>query len=190
MEECRAEAVALYLASNPEILEIFGYESKQDKDDLTYFTFVVMVRAGIVRLHQPSGARKIRAESFETLQRALEFYDPEKGKHGQAHMEARLGITNWLIDNQLASIEFVRSSSGELTDAFARVDRQAVLSRSKEVMGRLLLEIQTRKSTGDRAGAEAFYKKLTKPSQEWIEELRPLVLGTSDHSAHLSMIRY
>ncbi|GAA5840612.1 hypothetical protein JCM5353_002086 [Sporobolomyces roseus] len=156
MEECRAEAVALYLASNPEILEIFGYESKEDKEDLTYFTFVVMVRAGI---------------------RALEFYDPEKGKHGQAHMEARLGITNWLIQEKLASIEFVRSSSGELTDAFARVDRQAVLSRSKEVMGRLLLEIQTRKSTGDRAGAEAFYKKLTKPSQEWIEELRPLVLA-------------
>jgi len=96
-------------------------------------------------------------------------------------------VTNWLIDNKLATIEFVRSSSGELTDAFARVDRQAVLSRSKEVMGQLLLEIQTRKSTGDREGAEKFYKKLTKPSQEWIEELRPLVLGTlCPKLAHLS----
>jgi len=50
MEECRAEAVALYLASNPEILEIFGYKTKEDQENLTYWTFVVMVRAGIVRL--------------------------------------------------------------------------------------------------------------------------------------------
>ncbi|GAA5943456.1 dipeptidyl-peptidase III [Sporobolomyces koalae] len=155
MEECRAEAVAMYLASNPEILEIFGYKSQQDKDDCTYWSFLVMVRAGI---------------------RALEFYDPVKDVTEQAHMRARLGITNWLIEHKLASIEFVRSDNGELVDAFARVDRSTILSQSKEVMGNLLLEIQTRKSTGDRRGAEEFFNKLTKPSQEWIDELRPLVL--------------
>ncbi|GAA6010697.1 hypothetical protein JCM11491_002901 [Sporobolomyces phaffii] len=157
MEECRAEAVAMYLASNPEILEIFGYNSQQDKDDCTYWSFVVMVRAGL---------------------RALEFYDPVKGVTEQAHMRARLGITNWLIDHKIASIEFVRSpDDGSLVDAYARVDRAACLRDSKRVMGQLLLEIQTRKSTGDRKGAEAFYDQLTKPTQAWVDELRPLVLS-------------
>jgi dipeptidyl-peptidase-3 len=49
MEECRAEAVAMYLASNSEILEIFGYKTQEEKDDCTYWSFVVMVRAGVVR---------------------------------------------------------------------------------------------------------------------------------------------
>lgn len=63
MEECRAEAVALYLASNREILSVFGFNSDQDADDLTYWTFVVMARAGL---------------------RALEFFD--NGKHGQVSL--------------------------------------------------------------------------------------------------------
>lgn len=59
----RAESVALYLATNKQILEIFSYKSQQDQDDLAYYMFLVMVRAGV---------------------RALEFYDPATGKHGQA----------------------------------------------------------------------------------------------------------
>ena len=62
-------------------------------------------------------------------------------------------------------------------------------------MGRLLLEIQVRKSTADGKGATGqfskgcakalgtdaflpaeFYKKLTAPSSHWVEKLRPLVL--------------
>ena len=90
-----------------------------------------------------------------------------------------LAVTNWLIEHGIASVEFVRDeTTGALVDAFARIDRKACLERSKEVMGRLLLEIQTRKSTGDRRGAEQFFEKLTKPSDEWVKELRPLVLCT------------
>lgn len=68
-------------------------------------------------------------------------------------MEARLGITNWLIQHDLASVAEVRNDEGELIDAFARVDRAAVLSKGKEVMGELLVNIQTYKSTGDGKGA-------------------------------------
>jgi len=68
-------------------------------------------------------------------------------------MEARLGITNWLIQHDLASVEEVRDAEGELIDAYARVDRAAVLARGKEVMGELLVNIQTYKSTGDGKGA-------------------------------------
>ncbi|KAL8283979.1 hypothetical protein RQP46_005092 [Phenoliferia psychrophenolica] len=156
MEECRAEAVALFLASNQDILNIFKYTTKEDSEDLIYYTFLLMARAGV---------------------RALEWYDPKTQKHGQAHMEARLGITNWLIDHGIASVEEIRSPSGELVNAYARVDKALVLSKGKEVMGKLLLEIQVRKSTGDGKGATAFYKKLTTPSPKWISDLRPLVLA-------------
>ena len=37
--------------------------------------------------------------------------------------------------------------------------------------------MQVRKSTGDGAGATEFYKKLTKPKDDWVSKLRPLVLG-------------
>jgi dipeptidyl-peptidase-3 len=92
-----------------------------------------------------------------------------------------------LIENKIASIEFVRDKDNKLVDAYARVDREACLARSKEVMGKLLLEIQIRKSTGDRKSAEIFYDQLTRPSKEWVEELRPLVLGSfSSHAPPFS----
>ncbi|KAG0659062.1 hypothetical protein C6P46_005358 [Rhodotorula mucilaginosa] len=156
MEECRAESVALYLASNRDIASIFGLTSRQDQDDLAYYTFVVMACAGV---------------------RALEWFDPATGRHGQAHMEARLGITNWMLDHGLGRVEYVEGKEGELVDAFVRLDRQAVLEKGKEVMGKLLVELQVRKSTGDGAGATEFYKKLTKPKDDWVSKLRPLVLA-------------
>ncbi|GAA5989450.1 hypothetical protein JCM10908_000478 [Rhodotorula pacifica] len=156
MEECRAESVALYLASNRDIASIFGLTTKEDQDDLTYYTFVIMARAGV---------------------RALEWFDPATGRHGQAHMEARLGITNWMLDHGLGKVKYVESEKGELVDAFVRLDRQAVLDKGKDVMGKLLVELQVRKSTGDGAGATEFYKKLTKPKDDWVSKLRPLVLA-------------
>jgi len=119
----RAEAVALYLAGNKQILEIFGFKTEQDQNDLAYGMFLVMARAGV---------------------RALEFFDPKTGKHGQAHMEARHGILRWLVQHGIASVDFVRDAGGKLVDAYAKIDREACLARGKEVMGRLLLEIQVR----------------------------------------------
>ncbi|BGP24644.1 hypothetical protein JCM10295v2_003562 [Rhodotorula toruloides] len=156
MEECRAEAVALYLASNADIATIFGHDTEEAQENLVYYTFLVMMRAGV---------------------RALEFYDPTTKKHGQAHMQARLGIAQWLIKHGIARVEFVHNDEGKLVDAFARVDRKATLERGKEVMGQLLVEIQVRKSTGDGPGATKFYTELTAPSEEWVEKLRPLVLA-------------
>jgi dipeptidyl-peptidase-3 len=108
--------------------------------------------------------------------RGLEFYDPKAKKHGQAHMQARLGITQHLIKEGLASLEEIRSSSGELQNAYVRVDRAAVLSRGAEVAGKLLIELQVRKSTADGAGAREFYANLTTPYNGWEGELRDLVI--------------
>ncbi|TFK94857.1 aflatoxin-detoxifizyme [Polyporus arcularius HHB13444] len=155
MEECRAETVALYLVSNLDILKIFGYTDKQTVEDLQYISFLLMARAGI---------------------RALEYYDPKTKKHGQAHMQARLGITQHLIKSGIARLEEVRAADGTLENAYVRVDREKVLKEGKAAAGKLLIELQVRKSTADGAGARAFYTELTDPLPGWDGEIRDLVL--------------
>lgn len=56
------------VVSDRNILKIFKYEDEQDVEDIQYVTFLIMARAGL---------------------KALEYYDPAKKKHGQAHMQAR-----------------------------------------------------------------------------------------------------
>ncbi|KAH7930761.1 dipeptidyl-peptidase III [Leucogyrophana mollusca] len=155
MEECRAETVALYLANNPAILKIFGYVEQKTAEDVVYITFLLMARAGL---------------------RALEFYDPATGKHGQAHMQARLGITLHLIKEGLVRLEEVRAADGTLENLYVRLDRKKVLAEGQAVAGKLLLELQVRKSTADGPGAREFYTKLTTPLPGWEGEIRDLVL--------------
>ncbi|RDB21380.1 Dipeptidyl peptidase 3 [Hypsizygus marmoreus] len=155
MEECRAETVALYLVGNLDILKIFDYTNKQDIEDIQYITFLLMARAGL---------------------RALEYYDPTTQKHGQAHMQARLGITQHLINSGIAHLEEVRDADGKLENLYIRVDRQKVLSEGKTATGKLLVELQVLKSTADGAGARAFYNKLTEPIAGWEGEIRNIVL--------------
>ncbi|KAJ6502555.1 aflatoxin-detoxifizyme [Mycena sanguinolenta] len=157
MEECRAEAVALYLCSNSEILSIFKYTDKKDIEDIQFISFLLMARAGI---------------------RALEFYDPATKKHGQAHMQARLGIMQHLFRSGLVSLDEVRDKNGALENLFVRVDRSRVLSEGKAVMGELLIELQVRKSTADGAGARQYYTDLTNPMEVFSRpEVRNLVLA-------------
>ncbi|KAG5652743.1 hypothetical protein H0H81_003884 [Sphagnurus paluster] len=155
MEECRAETVALFLVGNPDILKIFNYTDKTDIEEIQYITFLLMARAGL---------------------RALEFYDPAKKKHGQAHMQARLGITQHLINSGVARLEEVRDAAGKLENLFVRVDREKVLSEGKDVVGKLLVNLQVLKSTADGTGAREFYDKLTTPLPGWDGDIRNLVL--------------
>jgi dipeptidyl-peptidase-3 len=46
-EECRAEAVGIYLCTRDEVLSIFGFEGKQGQD-IIYINWLNMVRAGYV----------------------------------------------------------------------------------------------------------------------------------------------
>ncbi|TFK19126.1 aflatoxin-detoxifizyme [Coprinopsis marcescibilis] len=155
LEECRAETVALYLVSNKEILSLFSYVTQEDVENVQYITFLLMARAGL---------------------RALEFYDPVTRKHGQAHMQARLGITQHLIKSGIARLEEIHNESGQLENLYVRVDRQQVLNRGKEAAGKLLIDLQVRKSTADGAGARQFYTDLTTPVEGWEGEIRDLVL--------------
>ncbi|KAF9224504.1 dipeptidyl-peptidase III [Gyrodon lividus] len=155
MEECRAEAVALYLANNEEILSIMGYKDQADRDDIVYVSFLLMARMGV---------------------RALEYYDPATGKHGQAHMQARLGITKFMVQEGLVKFKTIYGADENLENLYVELDRKEVLQNGSKVMGDLLRQLQIRKSVADGAGARAFYTDLTTPPKEWVGELRNLVL--------------
>ncbi|KAG6866907.1 hypothetical protein C0991_003822 [Blastosporella zonata] len=131
------------------------YTDQQSIEDIQYITFLLMARAGL---------------------RALEYYDPATQKHGQAHMQARLGITQHLITSGIARLEEVRSADGKLENLYVRVDREKVLKEGKDAAGTLLISLQVYKSTADGVGAREFYNNLTKPLPGWEGDIRDLVL--------------
>lgn len=51
-----------------------------------------------------------------------------------------------------------------------------MLSRGKEVVGKLLVDLQVRKSTADGPGARKFYTQLTTPLPGWDKDIREVVL--------------
>ena len=57
-----------------------------------------------------------------------------------------------------------------------KVDRALVISKGREAAGKLLVELQVRKSTADAAGAREFYTNLTRPISGWEGEIRNMVL--------------
>ena len=66
--------------------------------------------------------------------------------------------------------------SGVFAYALYQVDRKKVLSHGKEVVGKLLVNLQVRKSTADGAGARQFYTQLTTPLPSWNKDIRDVVL--------------
>ena len=50
------------------------------------------------------------------------------------------------------------------------------MKHGREAAGKLLIDLQVRKSTADGPGARAFYTELTTPLPGWDGEIRDLVL--------------
>lgn len=87
-----------------------------------------------------------------------------------------LGITQHLIKSGIARLEEVRGADGSLENVYVRVDRQKVLTEGRTAAGKLLIDLQVRKSTADGAGARKFYTELTTPFEGWDGEIRDVVL--------------
>lgn len=87
-----------------------------------------------------------------------------------------MGITQHLVRSGIARIEEIRGTDNTLENVYFRVDRAKVLAEGKDVAGKLLVDLQVRKSTADGAGARTFYNELTTPLPGWDGEIRDLVL--------------
>jgi dipeptidyl-peptidase III len=81
------------------------------------------------------------------------------------------------VGTQRGSIDWVTTKSKACWRWYVvQVDREQVLKHGQEASGKLLIELQVRKSTADGAGAREFYTSLTKPLEGWDGEIRDLVL--------------
>lgn len=135
-EECRAEAVAMYLGTNREILSIFGFNTKKEQDDIIYVMYLSMCRAGFC---------------------GMEYYND--GKWGQAHCQARYAILKTYLDagNGLVKLESFDKKK-KFEDLVIKVDREKIESVGQEAIGDLLKKLHIYKCSGNFVEGSEFFK--------------------------------
>jgi len=163
-------------------------------DDIQYITFLSMARAGLrgLEFYDPVTGKHGQAHMQARSVQVHIWVSLIIPSHETNPLFGRLGITQHLIKGGIAWLEEVRGADGDLEDLYIRVrvshkgevfadalcqvDRKEVLSHGKEVVGKLLVDLQVRKSTADGAGARQFYTQLTTPLPGWDKDIRDVVL--------------
>lgn len=132
-EECRAEVIALYLITNKQLLEIFGFKSKEDQFGIIYSGFLQMSRAGLL---------------------ALEFWDPESKKWGQPHMQARFSIMKTLLLSGLIELKY---SKPDFTDLVVDLDETKIDTIGHEAIEDYLKHLHIYKASGDVVNGSNYF---------------------------------
>ena len=160
MEENRAELVAMALSCDFEILQIFGFgngnaDMTGKAGDVLYASYLSMARAGVV---------------------ALEFWDRQSRKWGQAHMQARFSILRTFLD---ASGDFCKldySDSETLSDLKIKLDRNKILSHGRPAVEAYLQKVHVYKATADVEAGKKLYEEMTGVDEWWEAKVRKVVL--------------
>ncbi|KAF5112735.1 hypothetical protein DV454_004038 [Geotrichum candidum] len=153
-EECRAESVAMYLATDPSLLKIFGHgeTGEENGPDVLYVAYLQMARAGLV---------------------ALEFWDPKSQKWGQPHMQARFSILKTFLK---AGFVRIVSSKEDFSDLVIEVDRDQILTVGKQAIGDYLQKLHIYKTSADFKAGKALYDETTTVEPE-LAKYRDAVLA-------------
>ncbi|XP_053603140.1 dipeptidyl peptidase 3 isoform X2 [Plodia interpunctella] len=143
-EECRAEAVGLYLSLRPDILQIFGH-SGEEAEDVVYVNWLSLLWNGAAK--------------------ATEMYQPSTQTWLQAHARARFVLMRLLElegDGLLTVTEPEPNKNLLLT-----LQRDRLATDGKRIIGDFLVKLQTIKATGDVGAGEQLFNKYSRLDGAW-----------------------
>lgn len=106
---------------------------------------------------------------------ALEFWDPNTKKWGQAHMQARFAILKVLTTTWPPVARISVRDPSDLTTAVIEVNRNLIKTRGKQAIGNFLQALHVFKATADLEGGTRFYLDATTVTEE-MARFRPAVL--------------
>ncbi|XP_075970356.1 dipeptidyl peptidase 3 isoform X2 [Anticarsia gemmatalis] len=143
-EECRAEAVGLYLSLVPEILKIFGYEGKE-AEDVTYVNWLSLLWNGAAK--------------------ATEMYQPSTKTWLQAHARARFVLMRLLELEGDGMLTITESEPGK--NLLLTLNREKLATQGKKIIGDFLVKLQTIKATADFTAGEQLFDKYSRLDEPW-----------------------
>eukprot|EP00357_Protocruzia_adherens_P016775 CAMPEP_0114997242 /NCGR_PEP_ID=MMETSP0216-20121206/14785_1 /TAXON_ID=223996 /ORGANISM="Protocruzia adherens, Strain Boccale" /LENGTH=708 /DNA_ID=CAMNT_0002361591 /DNA_START=1606 /DNA_END=3732 /DNA_ORIENTATION=- len=149
-EECRADTVGIYLALFDQPLEIFAGEQKENWEDITYVMWMSQLLQGF---------------------RALEYYNPESKKWGQAHVMGRYVTMRVLHEAGLVDITFTEDD----TNMIVSLKRDLLRTDGKDAVGKFLTKLQVYKSSGDSETGLKMYQDYSQVD-EFFLKIRNIVL--------------